>query len=154
MCSQFCGDRSSSKARRCWCETVLSVANIDCFLLHGHAVPCRARDWSEACILPSQGSAVVGAHVASAAGDTQDQDKPLFRKVPRIQFIAALGDPAASSGIGADKWGLWVEDPGPRGVYLDRFAKLQRNGGKAPAGWKYDSAGRPSRCICGGGVGG
>jgi len=30
------------------------------------------------------------------------------------RFIAALGDPNSNSGTGAETWGLWVDDPGPR----------------------------------------
>ena len=105
------------------------------------------------------------------------EPKPKFRRLPRIQFIAALGDPAgaaahsqqafalararqckvtqwgplanacpeselpltilsaASSGTGADKWGLWEEDPGPRGVRLGNYGKLAKTKGKAPVWW-------------------
>ena len=55
------------------------------------------------------------------------------------QFIAALGDPDASSGRGAQSWGLWTVDPGPRGVWLASFDQLQAAGGAAPAGWKFDA---------------
>ena len=62
-----------------------------------------------------------------------------FRAIP-TQFIAALGDPEASSGSGAETWGLWRVDPGPRGVWLRNFdAHLQSRGGVAPAGWNFDS---------------
>ena len=54
------------------------------------------------------------------------------------QFIAALGDPDASSGGGAQSWGLWPLDPGPRGVTLSRFEQLRDAGGIAPAGWAFD----------------
>jgi len=54
------------------------------------------------------------------------------------QFIAALGDPAANAGSGAQAWGLWPVDPGPRGVRLSSFERLQAAGGVAPAGWKFD----------------
>jgi hypothetical protein len=54
------------------------------------------------------------------------------------QFIAALGGPNASSGSGAQSWGLWPVDPGPRGVMLSRFEALRSAGGVAPAGWKFD----------------
>ena len=37
------------------------------------------------------------------------------------QFIAALDTPGATSGSGAQSWGLWPLDPGPRGV---RFEQL------------------------------
>jgi len=54
------------------------------------------------------------------------------------QFIAALGDPAATSGSGAQSWGLWALDPGPRGVELNRYAQLLDAGGVAPARWRFD----------------
>ena len=60
-----------------------------------------------------------------------------FRRVP-TQFIAALGDPMASSGKGAETWGLWEKDPGPRGVWLRNFAQLEDSGGIAPLNWKFD----------------
>jgi hypothetical protein len=34
----------------------------------------------------------------------------------QTQFLAALGDPASSSGSGAERWGIWRLDPGPRGA--------------------------------------
>ena len=36
-----------------------------------------------------------------------------FKRIP-TQFIAALGDPGATFGNGAQSWGLWRRDPGPR----------------------------------------
>merc|ERR1712039_273048 len=56
-----------------------------------------------------------------------------------ISFIAALGDPGANSGNGAEQWGLWRQDPGPRGVRLDEYEKLNAKSGVAPAGWKFDN---------------
>lgn len=53
----------------------------------------------------------------------------------QTQFIAALGDPKASSGTNAQDWGIWRIDPGPRGVYLTQFSKKMK---QAPAGWKFD----------------
>ncbi len=61
-----------------------------------------------------------------------------FRRIP-TQFIAALGDPAATSGRGAQSWGLWRVDPGPRGVRLDNYEQLKAAGGIAPALWGFDS---------------
>ena len=63
---------------------------------------------------------------------------PGFKRANPIQFIAALGDPGASSGKGTDEWGLWTVDPGPRGVFLRDFQRLEANGGVAKAGWKFD----------------
>lgn len=77
----------------------------------------------------------VGLGIASASAEEaqeRPEPKPKFRRIPRIQFIAALGDPTASSGTGADTWGLWEEDPGPRGVRLGSYEKLVKAGGKAP----------------------
>jgi len=62
---------------------------------------------------------------------------PTFKRIP-IQFIAALGDPEATSGAGAEHWGLWNKDPGPRGVWLRLFPILRAAGGYAPAGWQFD----------------
>jgi hypothetical protein len=62
-----------------------------------------------------------------------------FRRIA-TQYIAALGDPDASSGDNAHLWGLWRRDPGPRGVRLDQYEWLKRSGGIAPARWKFDNA--------------
>ncbi len=56
------------------------------------------------------------------------------------QYIAALGDPAATSGTGAELWGLWAIDPGPRGVVLSSYADLKASGGMAPAEWRFDGS--------------
>jgi hypothetical protein len=60
-----------------------------------------------------------------------------FKPVP-TQFLAALGEPSAKSGTGAETWGLWTVDPGPRGVRLDKYDQLKANGNMAPASWKFD----------------
>lgn len=54
------------------------------------------------------------------------------------QYIAALGDPGATSGSGAQSWGLWPLDPGPRGVELNNYDQLKEAGGVAPARWRFD----------------
>jgi len=68
-----------------------------------------------------------------------DSEQPRFKRIP-TQFIAALSDPDASSGSGAQSWGLWRQDPGPRGVRLKHYEQLQAAGGVAPAQWKFDNA--------------
>jgi hypothetical protein len=61
-----------------------------------------------------------------------------FQRTP-TQFIAALGDPDSSGGSGAENWGLWRLDPGPRGVFLRDFERsLAARNNVAPAGWKYN----------------
>jgi hypothetical protein len=54
------------------------------------------------------------------------------------QYIAALGDPSATSGTGAETWGLWALDPGPRGVWSADYDALIANAGIAPSGWQFD----------------
>ncbi len=61
-----------------------------------------------------------------------------YQRIP-TQFIAALGDPGASSGSDAQSWGLWPLDPGPRGITLDKYDKLKSTGGMTPARWQFDS---------------
>lgn len=68
-----------------------------------------------------------------AAGKGQTK----FKRIS-TQYIAALGDPGSNSGNGAQSWGLWPLDPGPRGVKLDRYPSLTNSGGVAPARWKFD----------------
>jgi hypothetical protein len=41
----------------------------------------------------------------------------------------ALGDPGATSGNGAQSWGLWSQQPGPSGCKLDRYDQLKAAGG-------------------------
>lgn len=86
--------------------------------------------------------AVVSAAFAllalSPVAGAADKDQPRFKRIP-LQFIAALGDPKATSGNNAQAWGLWRVDPGPRGVRLSNYDKLQAAGGVAPAKWQFDS---------------
>jgi hypothetical protein len=70
----------------------------------------------------------------------QSKEQAKFKRLWSLQYIAALADPHAKSGNGAQSWGLWRVDPGPRGVTLDRYERLKANGGVAPARWKFDSA--------------
>jgi hypothetical protein len=67
-----------------------------------------------------------------------DGSEMTFQRIP-MQFIAALGDPDATSGSGAQAWGVWRVDPGPRGVRLNRYERLKDAGGLAPAGWRFDA---------------
>jgi hypothetical protein len=68
------------------------------------------------------------------------QGQPKFRRLWSPQYIAAVADPKATSGNSAQTWGLWREDPGPRGVRLARYEQLKAANGVAPARWKFDSA--------------
>ena len=67
-----------------------------------------------------------------------DADFSKFRRI-EPQYIAALGEPGATSGTGAQSWGLWSQDPGPRGCKLDRYPQLKASG-VAPSQWKFDAA--------------
>jgi len=68
-----------------------------------------------------------------------DGDQTKFKRI-RTQYIAALGDPGATSGGGAESWGLWRLDPGPRGVRLTDYEQLEAANGVAPARWQFNSA--------------
>ena len=61
---------------------------------------------------------------------------PKFTKIS-TQFIAALGEPSARHGTGAQQWGIWTVDPGPRGVRLEQAQHLITTG-RASKGWIYD----------------
>ena len=60
-----------------------------------------------------------------------------FARIP-TQYIAALGDPQATSGNDAETWGLWAIDPGPRGVDVEDYAEMVANADMAPDGWTFD----------------
>ena len=62
-----------------------------------------------------------------------------FKRIS-AQYIAALGDDKATSGTGAESWGLWRDDPGPRGVPLDKYGRLKAALNIAPAKWTFDKA--------------
>ena len=53
----------------------------------------------------SMGSLMLAVHASGA-------DLSKFRRI-EPQYIAALGDPGATSGNGAQAWGLWSQDPRP-----------------------------------------
>ncbi|GKS57638.1 hypothetical protein YTPLAS18_11650 [Nitrospira sp.] len=82
------------------------------------------------CVLPSF-NLTRSQGYAAGGGETKLQRTS-------TQFIAALGDPRANSGNGAQSWGLWPLDPGPRGVELDSYQRLKEAGGVAPARWTFD----------------
>ncbi len=75
---------------------------------------------------------------ASLALTTRAKATTTFKPIP-TQFLAALGNPLAGKGTGAENWGLWTLDPGPRGVRLGNFSQLVANGGVAPAQWSFDA---------------
>lgn len=82
---------------------------------------------------------MVGALFSITLASANDVPERLqFKRVP-TQFIAALGDPDANSGTGAESWGYWDEDPGKTGVWLRLFPVLKATGGYAPGNWKFDT---------------
>ena len=70
---------------------------------------------------------------------TQASAEITFKPIP-TQYIAALGDKDAKSGIGAETWGLWPVDPGLRGVRLSNYENLKLNNGVAPANWTFNKS--------------
>lgn len=88
--------------------------------------------------------AVLVPALSAAAGPSAYAAEPAakkkFRRLSPIQYIAALGDPEAASGTGAQDWGLWQKDPGPRGVPLSNIDRLRAAGGVARSGWKFDGS--------------
>jgi hypothetical protein len=60
-----------------------------------------------------------------------------YRRIP-LQYIASLAPADATSGTGAETWGLWRVDPGPIGVWLRFYQLLQKAGNIAPSGWRFD----------------
>jgi hypothetical protein len=92
-------------------------------ILSPKAIPALARAFMS-CLLVASGPAFA---------------ETTFAPVP-TQYIAALADPAASSGSGAEAWGLWAVDPGPRGVWTSDLKDLVANDGIAPDGWQFDPA--------------
>ncbi len=95
----------------------------------------RVSQWISRVCLVTAGLTMIlaAAHPVQAADDVE----PKFKRV-RTQFIAALAEPDATSGSGAQTWGLWPVDPGPRGVRLNRYDQLKAAGGVAPAKWQFD----------------
>ncbi len=97
-----------------------------------HLVPSLSR-----CLL-TLGSLILASSLQQAV-HASGADLSMFRRI-EPQYIAALGDPGATSGSGAQAWGLWSQDPGPRGCKLDRYDQLKAAGGVAPSQWKFDAA--------------
>lgn len=96
-----------------------------------HLVPSVSR-W-----LLSVGALILAAGLQQPV-HASSVDFSQFRRI-EPQFIAALGDPGATSGNGAQSWGFWNQDPGPRACKLDHYPQLKANGGVAPAHWKFDA---------------
>jgi hypothetical protein len=101
----------------------------------------------ESCHAAAEDAAAVSSpplSTTSTAG-TAGTAAAKFQRYPQIRFIAALGDPQASFGTGADQWGLWRDDPGPRGVFLRDYERQLANSKKpngntvAPAGWTFST---------------
>ena len=78
-------------------------------------------------------------HVLLTPSASAAEAQMKFKRID-TQYIAALGNPDARAGKGAQAWGLWPLDPGPRGVRLQSYAKLRAAGGLAPARGQFDGA--------------
>src|SRR5258708_1240015 len=97
-----------------------------------HLVPSVSRR------LLSMGSLMLAAGLQQPV-HASGVDLSKFRRI-EPQYIAALGDPGATSGNGAQSWGLCSQDPAPRGCNLERYDQLKAAGGVAPSQWKFDAA--------------
>lgn len=83
-------------------------------------------------VLTSALGAIGGAALAGPA-----LGQIFYQRIP-LQYIAALADPGATSGTGAETWGLWRVDPGPIGVPLRHYDALVEAGNRGPGGWQFD----------------
>ncbi|MEM7426597.1 MAG: hypothetical protein AAF441_10905 [Pseudomonadota bacterium] len=81
-------------------------------------------------------SLLLTAGAAQAAGGTVKHYT--FKQVPTM-FIASFGEAHERAGDGAETWGIWAKDPGPRGVWLGKFGAFVKQGGVASARWKFDT---------------
>lgn len=75
--------------------------------------------------------------IAAQTVHAADGGQTKFKRIS-TQYIAALGEPGATSGSDAQWWGLWPLDPGPRGVKLNHYQSLKDAGGVAPSRWQFD----------------
>ena len=66
---------------------------------------------------------------AWATGEDGNKNAP-------IHFIAALGAETATSGSGAQDWGIWYGDPATRSVWLSMYPLVRQMGGFTPANWR------------------
>ena len=89
-----------------------------------HLVPSVSRP------LPLLGSLILAAGLQPLVR-AQDIDFSKFKVLVAAQYIAALADPEATSGNGAEAWGLWDKDPGPRGCKLELYPELKETVGDA-----------------------
>ena len=99
-------------------------------------------------LLRSPGLVLVGAAIYSKKVNAAEVENPVVstRRIQTIpkQYIAVPLDNRNTAenthGTGADQWGLWTVDPGPRGVLLQdsrakrKLAEAQRG----PYGWSYN----------------
>src|SRR5215472_9658234 len=86
-----------------WCRISSNHHNRSNHMNVRHLVPSVSRR------LLSMGFLILAASLHYASGE----DLSKYKRI-EPQFIAALGDPGATSGNGAQSWGFWNQDPGPR----------------------------------------
>lgn len=113
---------------------ILWIAAITVFVLLEKVLPLGDRGAKLSGVL----MVTIGAFILlTTLGSSAHADQTQFKRIP-TQFIVALSDPSARSGNNAQTWGLWHQDPGPRGCLLENYPKLKATG-VAPAQWKFDS---------------
>lgn len=119
--------------------SVLFLSLLAALLLSNNQVLGLAAPTSRRVALTAAGSFAATCLTSESLAATDKSTKSKFQRYPQLRFIAALGDPKASSGTGADQWGLWRDDPGPRGVFLRNYeSSIQNKNNQAPAGWTFN----------------
>jgi len=121
---------------------ILVLASLVCMMtsIHGYQPQSQQNRRQTLLSISSVVGAITQTSIVAFADENQvSSPKPTakFQRYPQMRFIAALGDPKASSGTGAGEWGLWRDDPGPRGVFLRDYNRQLATTSVAPAGWTF-----------------
>jgi len=103
-------------------------------VIHGKAIMPRITRRS----FVTTGLAALSTPALADTTNTSKPDGKTYLRRIRTQYIATLAKPEEKSGTGAENWGWWYIDPGPRGVWLHQYDQLIAAGGVARMGWHFD----------------
>lgn len=98
----------------------------------------RRRQSPASVFSPLVAFAIMFFSVVSPLALADESSETRFRRID-TQYIAALADPAATAGGGAQNWGIWRVDPGPRGVWIKHFDKFFAQDSTMPKKWQFDA---------------